>query len=261
MGRLPFLQQTLPTLVAQPECRCVVVDYSCPQMTGDWVEAHFPQVEIVRVQNQTEFNLARGRNAGLAHVQEPWICFIDCDLKLSSEFAASVLPTLNAGHFYRADPLVDMGMCGSCICPTEVVQNLGGYDDVYEGWSEEDVDFYDSLEFLGLRRASFPASLLRHIPHDDDLRVQQFKKKNRWHYFTVNRIFRFIKFDLMRLNRKFLERPHREKLYQIVDQMVMDSLSQKKASELSLDLGLPDVLPKGLTLDRALRYKFRLTGG
>src|SRR5262249_23829435 len=40
MGRLAALRRSLPTLCGQPNSRVVVVDYSCPEQAGAWVETH-----------------------------------------------------------------------------------------------------------------------------------------------------------------------------------------------------------------------------
>ena len=80
-GRLRHLRETLPTFVRQPDAAVVVVDYSCPEACGDWVEANFPHVEVVRSPDSPRFELSRARNLGAARVRSPWICFIDADTR------------------------------------------------------------------------------------------------------------------------------------------------------------------------------------
>jgi len=58
-GRLHHLQQTLPLIAAQAPDEIVVVDYGCPQNSGDWVEAHFPGVKVVRTTDDPGFCLPR----------------------------------------------------------------------------------------------------------------------------------------------------------------------------------------------------------
>ena len=53
------LRQTLGPMLDQPGGSCVVVDYSCPDGAGDWVEAHHPSAWVVRVPGQAGFNLHR----------------------------------------------------------------------------------------------------------------------------------------------------------------------------------------------------------
>ena len=63
-GRLSHLQQTLPRIADQPHVECIVVDYGCPERCGDWVEAHHPNVMVVRTGPTEGFNASRARNAG-----------------------------------------------------------------------------------------------------------------------------------------------------------------------------------------------------
>jgi hypothetical protein len=53
-GRLAFLKQTLPLMVATG-FPVTVVDYDCPEGTGDWVAANFPDVNLVRVKDRSFF--------------------------------------------------------------------------------------------------------------------------------------------------------------------------------------------------------------
>ena len=41
-GRLEHLKQTLPLLMAMPDSEVIVVDYDCPDRSGDWVRAEHP---------------------------------------------------------------------------------------------------------------------------------------------------------------------------------------------------------------------------
>src|SRR4051812_16837551 len=94
MGRLEFLKQTLPAAIAQRDTTVVVVDYSCPQNCGLWVESSFPQARVIRIEGQDRFNLARARNSGVEACQTPWLGFLDADILLAPTFSETVLPTL-----------------------------------------------------------------------------------------------------------------------------------------------------------------------
>src|SRR5947207_437405 len=93
-GRLASLKQALPTIAAQPGCDCVVVDYSCPDECGAWVEANFPQVKVVRVPGRAHFNPSYARNASLPAINSPWICFCDSDVLVNPTFSTTMTPML-----------------------------------------------------------------------------------------------------------------------------------------------------------------------
>src|SRR6266404_326707 len=99
-GRLPHLQQSLPTFVAQPGTSCVVVDYDCPQGTAAWVQQAYPQVTVVQATDQPRFELSKARNLSAQAAGAPWLCFVDADVQLSPHFAAAVSPLLQTGFYY-----------------------------------------------------------------------------------------------------------------------------------------------------------------
>ena len=72
-GRLKHIQQTLPTMVAENPYEIILVDYGCPQGTGDWAESNYPSVKVVRVNDDPGFCAARARNIGAGHSTAPWL--------------------------------------------------------------------------------------------------------------------------------------------------------------------------------------------
>jgi glycosyltransferase involved in cell wall biosynthesis len=212
MGRLAHLRQTLAAAVVQPHCSCVVVDYSCPEHCGDWVEQHFPAVKVARVKGRELFNPAHARNCGAAAADAPWLGFFDADVILSPSFAERVLPLLHAGQFYRAQPFVKELM-GTFLCRRDDFLKVGGYDEVFQSWSSEDRDLYDRLRLRGIEEKSFPVELLTPIVHADDLRVQHFPVKSAEISHVINTLYRMAKLDLMKLLNRDLSEAERRLLY------------------------------------------------
>src|SRR5476649_2313793 len=101
-GRLAHLRESLPRVAAQAPC--IVVDYDCPENSGDWVNAHHPEVAVVRIRNEPGFNLARARNLGAAETRADWIVFLDADVVPSPHFAEAVSALLRDGLFLRPAP-------------------------------------------------------------------------------------------------------------------------------------------------------------
>src|SRR5262245_31215668 len=126
MGRLAHLQQTLGSMTAQPGASCIVVDYSCPDHAGDWVEQAYPAVRVVRVTGQSQFRASHARNQGARAASTPWLCFIDADVALDPSFTTSVLPLLRPGHYYKAQPF-QKGLFGTFLCARSDFERVGGY--------------------------------------------------------------------------------------------------------------------------------------
>jgi glycosyltransferase involved in cell wall biosynthesis len=257
MGRLAFLRQTLGAMAGQTDSSCVVVDYSCPEGCGAWVADAYPQVRVVREVGQTTFNLCRARNLGARAADAPWLCFCDADVLPVPSFAAAVAPLLAAGHYYRPDAQDDQGLWGTFLCARADFERVGGYDEVYQGWGEEEVDLYTALGLAGVRPGRFPAALLRHLPHGDAERVRYCDNKDHWFNGAINRLYRLIKFDLMRLRGKVVPREVREEVYRKVAQNLRAAVAAGKTLELGIDITAGEELAVGWKLDRTLTYRLR----
>src|SRR5438105_1454304 len=142
MGRLAFLRQTLGRMAGQAESQCILVDYSCPARAGDWAEKTHPAVRVLRLPGHVTFSITAARNAGARLVQTPWICFVDCDVALDAAFAATLLPGLQPGHFYRPRPQ-RTGTIGTWLVGAADFHRAGGFDEALRCYGEDDYDAFD----------------------------------------------------------------------------------------------------------------------
>lgn len=195
-GRLHHLKQTLPRFVSAAPDEIVVVDYGCPDGSGEWVEGNFSGVSVVRVTDDPLFCLSRARNKGAAIARSEWLCFIDADILIDPEWVAWMRESLENGGFYRAELVAgerDRNAWGTCICPRSAFDAVGGYDEVIRGWGVEDDDFYLRLKRLGLVEREFPARFAAGIPHGDEERTAFHENKNRFAQRDINRCYVEIK--------------------------------------------------------------------
>jgi glycosyltransferase involved in cell wall biosynthesis len=252
MGRLTALRQSLAPILAQGG-ECVVVDYSCPERAGDWVEAIHPSAHLVRVPGQARFNASAARNIGARHTTAPWICFVDSDVVLAPNFSEAMLPTLAPGGYYRAFSS-DRGLGGTFICARVDFERVGGYDEMYRCWGEEDNDLYDALQFVGLESRELPERLLTHLAHGDDARTRYYPVTDRVSGHAVNRVYRILKWDIARLRRELLDEGTRRPLYEKVSEVVTAAVQTGKPGDLSVRL--PDgLVPGSRLLSRQLVYR------
>lgn len=216
MGCLEHLIQTVPAFI-QKNCECILVDYSCPDHCGDWAQANYPQVQVVRVTGEDKFSASKARNIGARAAKTPWLFFLDADILLSPDFSDEMLKRLEKGQFYTDEDYVKKRRHGLIICNRDDFDSIGGYDERYEGWGEEDKDIIEALTSMGLQRGSYNSNLVEHIPHEE----RSFYGKDRWLSFFTNRFYYSAKFDIMRLlNLKQLPEKQLDKLYQLATQMV-----------------------------------------
>jgi GT2 family glycosyltransferase len=254
MGRLAALKKSLGPMLGQAGVSVVVVvDYSCPDGAGDWAEANFPTARVVRVPGQATFNAAAARNIGARHSDAAWICFVDSDVVLEPGFAAAVRPALAPGGFYRAwsdDP----GLGGTFLCARADFERVGGYDEVYPCWGEEDNDLFDALQFVGLEQRSFPAVLASHLPHDDAARTRFYPVVDKALGHAINRVYRILKWDTARLRRELLTLEMRRALYAKVAEVVTAAIESGRPGDLTVNLPV-GLVPGGWTLSRSTTYR------
>ena len=164
-GRLEHLKKSLPTMVAQSCNEVIVVDFSCPQGTGDFVSAKFPSVRLVSVEGQEHFSNWRARNAGAAVATSNVLIFVDADTLLADgaiEWVATNLPPRTYRLLRQPDlarvqssgPRVAANQLkGFQIVPRAAFLRVGGYDEVLEGYAAgADTDLEQRLSMIGLRR-------------------------------------------------------------------------------------------------------------
>ncbi len=226
-GRLHHLQQTLPLIVAEAPDEIVVVDYNCPQGSGDWVEANYPQVKVVRVTDDTGFRLARARNLGAAATSVPWICFIDADIRVAAGFVAWMRAHARERHYYRQAPVNgnrDLETYGTVLCPRRAFQAIGGYDELFTGWGGEDDDLYDRLLIAGLNAGHYPATMAQAISHDDGERMAFHALKRKDLQQVLNTFYRNAKVQVMKFRNIRTELPLavRRELRQAVESAVLE---------------------------------------
>ncbi len=177
-GRLPHLQATLASRLAQAGCETIVVDYGCPQQCGQWVRTHHPQAHVVLVKDARRFEGARARNLGARVARAPWLMFVDADVTLDDAFAERVLPSLRAGQHFRFIPSTQESY-GNVVCAREDFEAIDGYDEAIVGWGGADSDLYYRLGRLGRPCGELPGELLSVMSHDDALRFADYDIKNK----------------------------------------------------------------------------------
>ena len=199
-SRLMHVQRTLPLIVGEAPDEIIFVDYGCPDGSGDWVQAHFPAVKVVRVDDDPGFNRSRARNAGAAASTSDWLCFIDADVMVQAGWVAWLRQNLRPEVHWRAARLADNTRdpetWGTCLCQRAVFESIGGYDDAFRGWGGEDDDLYERLRSAGLPEQNYPYRFLEPIRHDDDLRFLYDETKDKDLHHALADAYRDVKLKL-----------------------------------------------------------------
>lgn len=266
-GRLEHLRQSLPRMAAQAGTETIVVDYDCPDGTGDWVAQHFPQVRVVRVKGVEGFNASHARNIGARAATTPWLGFFDADILLADGFSARVVPALRDRHYYRASP-VTLQTWGSIICHRDDFFRVSGYDEAYTGWGGEDDDLLAMLALQGIMGFGFSAELLSEVSHGDEQRTRFSQVKNRWLQSRINQLYLNAKLDLIRLRGLAPTMQESRLIFSEIERTVLQANAAGNA-DCAINLNLPeqtlgspphDGMIELNNLSRSLTYKLSFRG-
>lgn len=176
MGRLDHLKESLPAF-PRP---CVVVDYSCPDNSGDWASRQ-PGVTVVKVPDQTFFHKSRALNLGAAKALEMGaeaLAFLDADTLVKPGFVTKAQAKAKTCWIAASG---NNQLVGVLVVTREDYLASKGFDEAYRGWGVEDLDMRLRLNLLA--KCSFerlPAEVLSSIPHSDALRTKNYTVKSPW---------------------------------------------------------------------------------
>lgn len=227
MGRLDHLKESLPRMLGQRDSEVIVVDWSCPQGTGDYVAKHFPEARVVKVPGKKTFSNWAARNAGAAEAKGAILIFCDADTVFQPDGLQWIAERLKAGtigHFDRQATSrfnttgLRLGfnqLRGFHAVPAPAFRKFGGYDDVMEGYAAgADTDLETRMAIFGFKRLVLdPAIVERVVEHDNDDRFRNHNIAIRTSY-AAGYLYRKAKTTLIRLRRRpSLPLPLRQKLY------------------------------------------------
>jgi glycosyltransferase involved in cell wall biosynthesis len=268
-GRLDHLKQSLPSMVAQPAAEVIVVDYSCPEGTGDFVEANYPGVRVVRVEGQEHFSNWAARNAGASAATGEMLVFVDADTILAEGAIASLdgqLPDGAYGSFDREtswafsktrEGLQANQLKGFHASPAKAFHRLGGYDDVLAGYAAgADTDLEDRMPLIRVAKQPLdPVILERVLDHDAPSRVRHHAYPVRISY-CAGLLYRAAKTALL-ARRRAVQLPlkMRERLFSAALAAAQDAAARNfegdRVSLLVNLYGYPVLMPRQLGYKRA----------
>ena len=279
-GRLEHLKATLPSMVAQGANEVIVVDFSCPEKTGEWVAANFPSVRVVSVTGREHFSNWTARNAGASVATSDVLLFVDADTFLAEgaiEWLSSHLPEQRFGFFKRdASQSFNKGgprlaanqLRGFHVIPAAAFRRVGGYDEVLAGYAAgADTDLEERLLRARVAKHALDPSIVESvIQHDAASRTQHHAQPISISYGT-GLLYRAAKRVLLR-TRGEVELPLkiRQHLYETATK-AMRSLGPNRDS-VSLNVTLaeePVLMPRQLGYERGaqtvtLRVEVSLQG-
>jgi len=186
----------------QSKSETIVVCSNHPDGAADWVEKNYPAAKIVMLDDENEFNMSKNRNAGLNLATTKWICFIDADIIIQSDFTDRVLPLLRDGNYYTFSQ--PGGLSGTCIAALNDLVSVGGYDEALVGWGGEDTDLHARLRLHKISSGTIPLELIESsIKHSQDTRTKYYHQKDIFVSHAIAELYAEIKFSAMIATQNF----------------------------------------------------------
>ena len=190
MGRLHHLKQTLLQNLAwnadHPSLEHVLLDYSCPDDLGNWVQTELGdhlasgRVTYYRYDHAQFFSFSHSRNMAARLCRADVICNVDADNFTGPGYARYIDEQMKDKDLLVgcdfADgvftPIVDdHGWTGRMAVRRQAFLDAGGYDEDMVAWGYEDMDLYNRLQHRGLRCASIDRRFLNCLQHDNEERI------------------------------------------------------------------------------------------
>jgi glycosyltransferase involved in cell wall biosynthesis len=189
-NRLDHLKECIPGWVNQTykDIELIIVDYNCPQKTGDWVKENHPFIHVVRASvGVREWNLCAARNLGIKNSAGDILGIFDADTIMEPNFIEDCLNRLTEDNFLCGYPIGKAHGC--CVVHKKNMYAVGGYNETLKGWGFDDQCLYNRFtnaslhernpihKYIDIKMISFNENLIDLIRHDDSLRVQYQKYK------------------------------------------------------------------------------------
>lgn len=189
-NRLNHLKQCIGGWLNQSykDIEIVIVDYNCPQKTGEWLKENHPSVKVVNANvGIKEWNLCAARNLGIKNSLGDILGIFDADTIMEPEFIEDCINRLTEDAFMCGYPIGKAHGC--CIVHRKNMYAVEGYNECLKGWGFDDQDLYNRfmngsmheksslLKYIELKMIGFDENLIDLIRHEDELRVEYQKYK------------------------------------------------------------------------------------
>jgi hypothetical protein len=184
-GRLAHVQQSA-TRALELGLRYLLVDYSCPEHSGEWVRSlGHPNAHAVQVIDSSGlFCKPKALNVGGGYAAEHYggfLLFCDADMLLSADVVADIEKNLSSDTFvFVASQNAQFSdFMGLLAVHSYLFKEVGGYEEAFEDYyGHEDLEFRLRLWTRNLHPVGISPRGLTVLPHDDALRIQFRREKD-----------------------------------------------------------------------------------
>lgn len=179
MGRLHHLKETLLRNIEDnkdyPNVEFVILNYNSPDEMEDWAKQNLGEliasgkVTYYRTDQPKYFHMSHAKNVVHKLASGDIVCNLDADNFTGKGFAEFLNGLFRINHRISAhgDWKIRRGSNGRIAVLKKFFMLTRGYDESFQGWGAEDLDFIARLANLGVRPLLIDnAGFLNTIEHD-----------------------------------------------------------------------------------------------
>ena len=233
-GRLQHVQQTLPVNLANNrsnDSKCLVLDYNSQDNLIPWLKANFAaEIErgkliVYSYREPGPFKMAHAKNVAhrlgileggtiLVNMDADNFTGPDCDRYIAKQLPSSDM--FLCARMVKSGPgKLARGIAGRIAVSATAFLLAGGYNEKYNTWAPEDLDFNVRLRRMGFIARESDAQHLGGIPHTDRLRFREYPhargylngEEDRLVYASKDTVVNYGNFGCAAVYRNFGETP------------------------------------------------------
>lgn len=168
----------------------IITDWSSNKSIK-YLEKISPKIKIIRIENEKYYNASTPVNIAIKKTKYPVILKLDVDYIINPYENFNSLIDISENEFlsgYTESGKLDnnlgfvKGTTGFLCVYKKHIEKVGYYNESIENYGIEDIDMFQRLEDIGLKRKILKFNKnkisIYHNPHDDNTRVENFKDKN-----------------------------------------------------------------------------------
>jgi GR25 family glycosyltransferase involved in LPS biosynthesis len=165
------------------QCEFILLNYNSNDEMDEWV-AHsnfgkYCNFKYLKTTKYQHFNMSVAKNIVGNNAVGSVLCWLDSDSKLTSDYVDkmnSVFEGKSSGQFLSVEyNKSNPGTCGRIACFREDYLEVGGYDESFEGWGYEDIDFTKRLQMISCKKVNIKSESIEKIDNSNINKFENYK--------------------------------------------------------------------------------------
>lgn len=137
----------------------VLLNFNSTDDIDDWISksnfSKYCRFTYIKTKKHKYFNMSKAKNIVGRYAVGDKLCWLDADNLLTPTYIHQIQSYFSKekNRIYVAPKYNrnKKGICGRVVCKKNHFMEIGGYDETFDGWGYEDIDFTKRLEKVGIK--------------------------------------------------------------------------------------------------------------